>query len=202
MPNAESSNTTAHREPDQELSREHGELLLEAALRAIQTQLSGDLSAGVEEDRFPAELRRARASFVTLRKQAALRGCIGSLESASPLVVSVWHNARQAAFHDPRFPPLQEEEINSIEIQVSILSPLERLDVTSEESLLGRLRPGVDGLLIADGSQRGTFLPAVWDSLPEPREFVRELKRKAGLAADHWSNSLEVWRYTAQSIPR
>ena len=180
---------------------DHERLLLEVALRAIRTRLLGDETTAVEPEDFPPELRVVRASFVTLHRHGQLRGCIGSLEATSPLVVSVWHNARQAAFHDPRFPPLSERELDSITIHVSILSPLEPMSITSEQNLLDRLRPGVDGLLIEDGACRGTFLPVVWEALPEPRRFVRELKRKAGLAADHWSGSLAVWRYTAHSIP-
>ena len=149
---------------------------------------------------FAPALREPRASFVTIRLSGALRGCVGSLEAVRPLVVDVAHNAFGAAFSDPRFPRLGAGEAAELGVELSILGPLERLAVGSEAELLRALRPGRDGLLLQEGAQRATFLPAVWESMPEPREFVRELRRKAGLTPHHWSGGLEVFRYTVESV--
>jgi AmmeMemoRadiSam system protein A len=174
--------------------------LIEVAHRAIAARLDGD-PAGVRATDFPDPLRAPRATFVTLRISGELRGCVGSFEAERTLVESVWHNAQQAAFADPRFPPLTASELGEIEIHVSILGPREAMTVGSEQDLLDQLRPGVDGLVIEDGPHRATFLPAVWESLSDPADFVRELKRKAGLPADHWSSRLSAWRYSTESFP-
>jgi AmmeMemoRadiSam system protein A len=115
-------------------------------------------------------------------------------------VVDVARNAFGAAFADPRFPPLHAGEAAGLEVHLSILGPLERLDVACEAELLRALRPGVDGLVLRDGARRATFLPAVWESVSGPPAFVRELRRKAGLEPDHWSATLEVFRYTVESV--
>jgi len=149
---------------------------------------------------FPEELQAQRASFVTLNRFGMLRGCIGHLEAIMPLAEDVAENAYSAAFRDPRFPPLGRDEYPDLELHVSVLSPPEDLPVSSESDLLGKLRPGVDGLILEDGYARGTFLPSVWESLPEPEEFVRHLKRKAGLRDDYWSDSLRLYRYQTESF--
>jgi len=150
---------------------------------------------------YPASLRDPGATFVTLHVDGELHGCVGSLEPARPLVVDIAHNAFAAAFHDPRFPSLEKAELDALELHIALLGPLQALEVASEAELVARLRPGVDGLLLEEGPHRGTFLPAVWQGLPEPEDFVRALKRKAGLAPDHWSDAVRVWRYEAESIP-
>jgi len=154
----------------------------------------------VDPSAHAAELRAAGASFVTLKRAGELRGCVGSLEAEDPLVVDVARNAFRAAFHDSRFARLTPSELAGLDLHVSVLSPLERLDVTSERELLGALRPGIDGIVIREGARRGTFLPAVWDSLPEPADFLRELRQKAGLPEDTWSAAFEVYRYTVRSV--
>jgi AmmeMemoRadiSam system protein A len=176
-------------------------VLLEIAHDSIASGLRRKQPLAVDCGEFPPELRLVRATFVSLHLEGQLRGCIGTLEADLPLVASVAENAFKAAFDDPRFPPLERGELTDIEIDISILTPLEPLDIHSEEDLVAKLRPGVDGLVLRDGSSRGTFLPAVWDGLPEPRQFVRELKRKAGLPLDSWPSTLRVWRYTTQAIP-
>lgn len=164
-----------------------------------RSALAGAL--GVSEPVVPeipeeSPLRRPGASFVTLRRGGELRGCIGNLEAVRPLVDDVRSNARAAAFSDPRFPPVEAEELAGLTIEVSVLTPRVPIDFSSEEDLLSQLRPGVDGLMLVEGSHRGTFLPAVWRQLPEPVVFLRELKRKAGLDRDHWSGGMRVWRYS------
>jgi AmmeMemoRadiSam system protein A len=140
------------------------------------------------------------ACFVTLWKDGELRGCIGSLRAERPLAEEVAQRAVDAAFHDPRFPPLRPEELDQVDIEISVLQPPEPLEVMDEADLLRKLRPGVDGLILADGSHRATFLPSVWEQLPAPRDFVRQLKRKAGLSADHWSATLRFERYGAEKL--
>jgi AmmeMemoRadiSam system protein A len=147
-----------------------------------------------------AELVVPRASFVTLEKEGKLRGCIGSLEAWRPLTVDVAENAFAAAFRDPRFPPLRGDEAADLAIHLSLLTPAVAMVFNSEADLLDQLQPGVDGLILAEGPRRGTFLPSVWAELPTPQLFLAQLKRKAGLAADYWSPGVRVWRYTAEMI--
>jgi AmmeMemoRadiSam system protein A len=155
----------------------------------------------VDPDAYPPELAQPRATFVTLRSAGELRGCLGGLAAIRPLVADIAHSAFGAAFRDSRFPPVEADELDDLEIHVSILSPLEPLSVPDETALLDAIRPGVDGLVVRDGDRQGTFLPAVWESLPEPSTFWRELKRKAGLPVDSWSSRWEISRYTVESLP-
>ncbi|HSN72120.1 MAG TPA: AmmeMemoRadiSam system protein A [Steroidobacteraceae bacterium] len=141
-----------------------------------------------------------RSTFVTLKIETRLRGCCGTLEAQRGLAAEVWHNAWAAAFDDPRFEPLCRDEWNEVELTISVLSPLEPLMAASEAELLAALRPGIDGLLIEAGPARATFLPAVWEQLPDPEGFLGQLKRKAGLPPDFWSPAIRVHRYTAHSI--
>ena len=141
-----------------------------------------------------------RASFVTLKRGGQLRGCIGSLEAFRPLIVDVADRAFSAGFRDPRFQPLGETELADLEIEISVLSPLEPFPVKSEDDLVARVRPGIDGLLVQMGSARGTLLPSVWESLPDPRIFVRHVKRKAGLPEDLWSPEMSWSRFTTELI--
>ncbi len=174
-------------------------LLKEVARASIEHGLRHGRPLQPDPADYPPPLRERRASFVTLKRGGELRGCIGSLEAGRPLVVDVAHNAYAAAFRDPRFPPLQPEELRDLEISLSVLSPPEPLAFESEGDLLARLRPGVDGLILTDGHHRGTFLPSVWEQLPDPADFLRQLKLKAGLPPDHWSPGLRVERYTTES---
>lgn len=139
---------------------------------------------------------RPGATFVTLLQAGQLRGCIGSLEPHRALRHDVRENAQSAAFRDPRFPPLAAREFESTTVEVSLLSVAEPFDVAGEDDLLARLRPGVDGLILALGSRRATFLPQVWESLPEPADFVAHLKRKAGLPVDAWNGEIRCARYS------
>ncbi len=147
-------------------------------------------------DLYPAAFLEPRASFVTLHREGALRGCTGSLEPDGPLVVGVARNAFRSAFQDPRFPPLEGHELASLEISVSVLSGLEPIVARSEADLLAKIRPGVDGLVLREGARAATFLPSVWEALPSPQAFLHALERKAGLDPGHWSATLRVERYT------
>lgn len=141
-------------------------------------------------------LRQPGATFVTLTRNDELRGCIGSLEAKRALEVDVKENAIAAAFRDPRFKPLTREEWEATTIEVSLLSPLESIEPQSEDALFSLLRPGIDGVLIEYGHHRSTFLPQVWEQLPKPRDFLAQLRRKAGLPPDFWEPGFKVWRYT------
>lgn len=147
-----------------------------------------------------AALAERRATFVTLQASGDLRGCCGSIEPRFALAEDVWRNAWASAFADPRFPALAAAEYRRLDVQISVLTPLERMPVSSEEELLARLQPGRDGLMLQLDAARATFLPAVWETLPDPKEFVRRLKLKVGWRADFWSPVIEVWRYTTESF--
>jgi AmmeMemoRadiSam system protein A len=175
-------------------------LLLQTAAEAIESQLEGRRGAGPAEAALPTDLRELRASFVTLTIGGELRGCCGTLEARRPLATDVWHNARASAFGDPRFPPLEAWEWSRVDLELSVLSPLERLPVRSEAELLAQLVPGEDGLVVAWRGSRATFLPKVWEQLQDPVEFLRHLKRKAGWSAEFWAEDVEVWRYFTEVL--
>lgn len=150
-------------------------------------------------DESPA-LQEYGASFVTLTLDGKLRGCIGALEARNPLAEDVSEHAFSAAFEDPRFEPVTKDEAAQLEIHLSILTPSVPLPCADEADLLAKLRPGRDGLILQEGRRRATFLPSVWEELPDPREFVAHLKMKAGLNADYWSKALQFSRYEAEPI--
>ncbi len=149
----------------------------------------------VNLDEVPEALRERGATFTTLRVAGDLRGCCGNLEARFSLAEDVSLSAFQAAFHDARFDPVREDELPSVRLEVSVLSPLESLLFTDEADLLDQLVPGRDGLVIIAGVIRATLLPSVWQSRPDPRQFLAALKIKCGLAADFWSEQLEFRRY-------
>lgn len=149
---------------------------------------------------YPLKLTALGASFVTLEIDGQLRGCIGSLVARAPLIVDVTHNAFAAAFQDPRFPAVTRAEYPHLTKHISILSAPAPMHFTSEEDLLAQLRPNIDGLVLHDDGYRGTFLPSVWEQLPEPRLFLQHLKMKAGLPSDYWSETIEIERYTTEVI--
>jgi AmmeMemoRadiSam system protein A len=174
--------------------------LLQVARDSIRHGLEHGRPLTVHAADYPEELRPLRASFVTLHRHGELRGCIGILEALRPLVEDVAYHAWAAAFEDPRFAPLAEWELEGLDIHISILSPPQPLQFESEADLLRQLRPGSDGLILHDCGRRGTFLPSVWESLPQPRDFWQHLKLKAGLPPDWWSDTLQVERYTTESF--
>lgn len=176
------------------------EILLNIAHDAIYNGLHNDRPAAVDPADYSAALKGEAASFVTLKSAGTLRGCIGSLEAVRPLVEDVNENAYAAAFRDPRFPPLSNRELEGLHISISVLSLPEAITFRSEQDLLEQLRAGIDGLILEEGRFRGTFLPAVWESLPNPQTFLRQLKLKAGLHPDYWSETLRVYRYHAEEI--
>lgn len=174
--------------------------LLQVARDAIRYGLDHGAAPALEPEGFPEPVREPGACFVTLTIEGELRGCIGSLEAHRPLVADVASNAYAAAFSDPRFMPVSEAELPRLHIHISILKPSEPMTFNSEQDLIAQLRPGVDGLIFQAGGRRSTFLPAVWESLGDPVDFLRHLKYKAGLPPDYWSDDVRVWRYTTESV--
>ena len=182
------------------LSSKARETLLDIARRSIRHGLDRGTPLPVKPEDFEPPLRAVRASFVTLNRQGMLRGCIGHLEATLPLVEDVAENAFSAAFRDPRFPPLGDNEYDGLELHISVLTPAEPLSCESESDLLRQMRPFQDGLILEEGLQRGTFLPSVWEQLPDPHDFLRHLKLKAGMPVDYWSAKLRVYRYETESF--
>jgi AmmeMemoRadiSam system protein A len=148
-------------------------------------------------DELPRALTEPGATFTTLRFEGELRGCRGRLEAVHPLAVDVARSAFQAAFRDPRFDPVSENEFGAIRLEISVLSPLESITIAGEADLLERLTPGKDGLVIVAGGRHATLLPKVWEMFPDPYQFLAALKAKCGLADDYWSDTLEFQRYRA-----
>ena len=144
---------------------------------------------------------RPAASFVTLTRDNRLRGCIGSLDAKRPLVADVAWNAYASAFHDRRFEPLAGDEFDQLSLSISILGKPLPLTFDSEQNLLSQLRPNIDGLTIQEGTRRATFLPQVWEQTGDTVRFIRQLKIKAGFAAD-WSNTFKAWRYQTDTFAR
>lgn len=184
-----------------QLLRDHGDKLVEIAVSSIRRGFDKDAPKQVTLDNIPPALRENGASFVTLKTaEKQLRGCIGSPVAHQPLVVDVATNAQKAAFKDPRFKPVTEQEFENLRLSISVLSPQAPMKIEDEADLLRQLRPGIDGLVISDGNRRALFLPSVWEQLPDPETFLAHLKRKAGMAADHWSPAFKASRYIAEEV--
>ncbi len=174
--------------------------LLHVAREAILRPLTVEPDYHIDLALFPAALTQERAAFVTLTIDGNLRGCIGSLVAHRPLVVDVAENAQSAAFRDPRFRKLNLEEYPHIEVHISVLSAPQPLAVDSRQALIRVLRPGIDGLILEEDGHRATYLPSVWEQLPDTEQFVAELRRKAGLTPDGWSPSTRVFTYQTQEF--
>ncbi len=174
--------------PDQAL----GAALLGIARAAIAERLGGAITAtSADLESFP-ELRAPGAAFVTLTRRGALRGCIGSLEASRPLADDVRQHALDAAFGDPRFPPLTTAEWPDVTIEVSVLTTPRALSFMDEADALRQLRPGIDGVVFCAGGRYATFLPQVWETLPHSADFLAQLKQKAGLPARYWSSTVRL----------
>lgn len=166
--------------------------LLPLARAAIARELGRPAPAAPEAD----WMRTPGATFVTLKKGGALRGCIGTLKPQRSLADDVKANAVSAALRDPRFPPLAAAELDEIEVELSVLSPVERLVCLDAADAAAQLRPGVDGVIFRYGHHSSTFLPQVWDDLADPADFLAHLRQKAGLPPDFWDPAVELSRYT------
>jgi len=174
--------------------------LLALARQSIDLGLEKMCWVAMPAMNLPPTLAELRGSFVTLRTHGQLRGCCGNLGANHPLCEDVWRNAWASAFADPRFSPLERDEWPHANIHVSILSVLESVTVASEEELLAMLRPNIDGLVLERDDARATFLPEVWEQIPNPVDFVRHLKEKAGWPGTSWSPHIKVQRYTTENF--
>jgi len=178
--------------------------LLLLARRSIRHGLDTGAAVPVDLSAQPEALQADGAAFVTLHLDGQLCGCIGHLEPIQPLALDVADNAFAAAFRDPRFPPVRDAQFDNLHIEISVLTPSRPIAFASEDELIAALRPGIDGVILAETSagaeRRGTFLPSVWEQLPQPRDFLRHLKLKAGLSPEHWSSGIRAWRYGSEAF--
>ncbi len=145
-------------------------------------------------------LQENGATFITLMANGELRGCVGSIQAHRPLLEDLKSNVRSAAFNDPRFSRVEPRELADLSVEVSLLSNPEPFPVESEDDAVARLLPGVDGVILELGPARSTFLPQVWEQLPDPRQFLAHLKVKAGLPANFWSPQIRLSRYTVEKF--
>lgn len=176
------------------MNAELGSVLLPIARAAIANALHVPHQA----DESAPWLAEHGACFVTLTQGGELRGCIGTLEAHRPLLSDVKSNAVSAALHDPRFSPLRAGELNHTRVEVSLLSTPEAMTFSSEDDALAQLRPEVDGVIFQYGPYHSTFLPQVWEQLPERRDFLARLKHKAGLPMHFWAEGIQLSRYTVE----
>ena len=182
------------------LLNEHGKTLLRLAAQSIQHGLATARPLVVNPAIHPKALGTPGASFVTLKLNGQLRGCIGSALSQRPLAEDVAENAFASAFRDHRFSPLSPDELDGLELSISVLSHATAMDVNDEKDLLSQLRPGIDGLIIEDKGKRALFLPSVWSQLPKPEDFLAHLKAKARMTPDQWSPGFKASRFITAEV--
>jgi AmmeMemoRadiSam system protein A len=173
--------------------------LAESAIRASFGQVEGTIGDAGE---LPETLRRPGGGFVTLHVAGELNGCIGTIGGTEPIGIAVARLAVQAAFDDPRLPPLRFADLGRLHIEISLLSEPSSVAADTRVALLDQLRPGDDGLIIEAEGRRAVFLPAVWEQLPEPDQFLDHLLRKAGLATDRWPPDMRAEVFTTTSVSR
>ncbi len=181
----------------QELLQEFGFYLLLLAEKSIDYGIKFNKPMSIKLNLLPRPLQAKGASFITLKKDNNLRGCIGSPIAHQPIAIDVMENGFKAAFNDPRFPKLEKEETEKLQISLSLLSPPQAIHFSNEKDLISKIRPKIDGLIISDKGRQSLFLPSVWSQLPDPETFLEKLKLKAGLGAAHWSPLFRAQRFTA-----
>ena len=183
------------------LTEDQGRFLLKVARQTIEQELFARKGEEADEKGLSAVFRTRRGTFVTLMEKGNLRGCIGHIIPQETLIEGVRENAINAAFRDPRFHPLRPDEWRDVKIEVSILTDPKPLSYADSQDLLEKLRPGIDGVIIKKGYRQATFLPQVWEQLPDQKEFLTHLCYKAGLEGDAWkSGQLEVSTYQVQAF--
>ncbi len=183
------------------LTPQEGQILLHTARQAIEGHLKGEGTPPIKLDEYPSPLAQKGACFVTLTIDGALRGCIGSIEASQPLIKDVQERAVGAAFNDPRFPELRLDEYPDLNIEVSRLTPPESLQYSSPDELVKKLRPGIDGVILRATFRRATFLPQVWEGLPEPEQFLGRLCVKMGMDPAAWKHQhLDVEIYQVEKF--
>jgi len=187
--------------PESILSKEERSLLLQIAREAINTASNGQEPAELVLANLPGHLQQDGASFVTLTNDGQLRGCIGALEASKPLALDVQEHAIAAATQDYRFRNVRPEEVPEIKIEVSLLSPMKKLEYSNTGELQSKLRPGIDGVTLMDGYRRATFLPQVWEKVTGVEEFLNHLCIKMGASSDYWrTGRLDVYIYQVEEF--
>jgi len=182
------------------LSQEDKSVLLQVTKDSIAYGLTQHKALPVKTTEYSTTLQELGAAFITLNLHNNLRGCIGSLEAHRPLVEDISENAYAAAFRDPRFEALSESEFKALDYHISVIKPAVDFPVYSEEDLVKQLRPSKDGLILEEGINRATFLPSVWQTLPQAEDFLAHLKLKAGLPKNYWSDSIKFKRYEVEEF--
>ena len=180
-------------------SAEYGPQLLTAARKSLEMAVNNK-KYHPSRSEYDDHLFDRGAAFVTLTKHGELRGCIGSLYPRQAVVADVTANAYNAALHDERFSALTADELQDIQISVSLLTGYEKISYQDEQDLLSQLQPGIDGLVIRDGDRQGLFLPSVWKQIPNRKDFLNNLKLKAGMSPSFWSNDINVYRFRTLEI--
>ncbi len=189
--------------PDQTqyLSDEERKILLTLARESLEKGVTGSKLPELPMETLSSRLRSPGASFVTLSRRGELRGCIGAIEPYQPLAEDVREHAIAAALQDYRFPPVIPEELPEINIEISCLTQPDRMDYEDADDLLKKLRPGIDGVVLKDGFRRATFLPQVWEKIPQPQQFMDHLCQKMGVAPGTWRmRRMEVWIYQVEEF--
>jgi len=180
--------------------------LLDLAWKAIRLSVDSGMKPEIDTSNFDPALHKPGACFVTLHtiqtdhSEKQLRGCIGTLKAYQPLVTDIVERAYAAAMRDPRFPPVSAAELNQLELDISVLTPEVPIECSSEQELLEQLTPFRDGLSIEDGLLKATFLPSVWEQLPDKQDFLNQLRMKAGMTKHHWSNQFKAFKYQTLMI--
>jgi len=187
------------------MTKEQQKYLLQLSRRAIEKYLTENAILFIDEDDLDKELLKKRATFVTLTINNELRGCMGEMEATKPLYRSVIDNSLASAFLDPRFEPLSPNELEKVKIEISILSPLKNIDLNKFKDLtelLDYLKQKKHGIFLKKGNYQATFLPQVWEELPEPQEFLTHLSYKAGLNPNEWQDfkKLELSEYEVEKF--
>lgn len=183
------------------LTHEEQQILLRLAREAMTSRVRGMKLLRLDPASLPERLREHGASFITLTIRGELRGCIGALEPYQPLAEDVREHAVAAAIDDPRFAPVMEEELSAIQIEVSRLTRPVPLEYTDADDLLSKLKPHVDGVILRDAFHRATFLPQVWDKIPDPVEFLNQLCWKMGVSENAWrTKHLDVLTYQVEEF--
>jgi AmmeMemoRadiSam system protein A len=194
-------NGTLNRETPQQATQSQAQQpnLPSLVRRHLEQKLAGGEGENLAHlvKKFPT-LNKKGASFITLTKKGQLRGCIGSLVAHRPLVQDLLSNGFSAAINDPRFPAVTKQELAELKVEVSLLSEPEPLLYRDGEDLLTLLKPGIHGVILQKGSHRSTFLPQVWDQIPDPVTFLSHLCQKAGLSGDCWKNNPQISTYTVE----
>lgn len=183
------------------LTHQEQEVLLKIAREAIAAVVKGFALPEIDLNNYSENLQQIGSAFVTLTKKGRLRGCIGGLEPRQPLILDVQEHAAAAAVEDYRFQPVSSAEVSHLRIEISRLTPAVPLTYNSIPELLTLLRPGIDGVIISDGKRRATFLPQVWEKIPDCEDFLTQLCQKMGAPGNLWKvRNLDVWTYQVEAF--